>query len=107
MKILQVLTLAGIVALSACAGDAGTAKTEVKNQATKIATKAQPATPGKSLPVSKRTPAQQLEADKKLIADYVENNGLKGSYTDSGIFYSIEKQGSGANPTKQNTEKRW
>jgi len=100
MKILNVLALAGIVAMSACTSTPAE-KEVVKTEAAKPA--ATKIDPGKSLPVTKRTPAQQLDADKALIAKYVADNNLKGQYTDSGIFYTIEKPGSGANPTKQNT----
>ena len=39
---------------------------------------------------------------KPIIEKYVADNGLKGKYTDSGIFYVIEKEGKGANPTVDN-----
>lgn len=104
MKILKVLGLAAIVAFSACQSSGADAeKAAAKTEAAKPAAQKTKIDPGPSLPVSKRSPEQQMEADKKLIAKYVTDNGLKGQYTDSGIFYSIEKQGSGANPTKQNT----
>lgn len=41
----------------------------------------------------------QNAVDKAIIEKYVADNGLKGKYTDSGIFYVIEKEGKGANPT--------
>lgn len=65
------------------------AKTEVKTQK-----------PAESQRVAaQKSPADQLAADKQLIQNYVTNNGLKGQFTDSGIFYTIEKDGSGANPS--------
>ncbi|MFK7809312.1 MAG: FKBP-type peptidyl-prolyl cis-trans isomerase [Saprospiraceae bacterium] len=42
----------------------------------------------------------QKEVDAKIIADYVKENNLEGKYTDSGIFYQIEKQGEGASAKK-------
>jgi len=44
----------------------------------------------------------QNAVDKAIIEKYVADNGLKGKYTDSGIFYVIEKEGKGANPTVDN-----
>jgi len=102
MKILKVLGLAAIVALAACATSTDSESMADKTEAATKAVK-QTVDPGKSLPVSKRTPAQQMDADKALIQKYVADNGLQGKYTESGIFYSIEKEGSGANPTRQNT----
>lgn len=103
MRILKVITLAAIVALGACQG--GTAdKAEVKENAAKPAAKTNiKQAAGESVPVTKRTPEQQKSADEALIRKYVADNGLKGEFTQSGIFYSIEKPGTGANPTKQNT----
>ena len=54
-------------------------------------------------PAQAAAPAGQDQnaADKAIIEKYVADNGLKGKYTDSGIFYVIEKEGKGANPTVQ------
>ena len=40
-------------------------------------------------------PVDQKKIDANLIAAYAKENGLQGSITPSGIFYSIEKQGEG------------
>lgn len=38
---------------------------------------------------------EQLEIDKKIIEEYVAEQGLTGEYTENGVFYSIEKEGKG------------
>jgi FKBP-type peptidyl-prolyl cis-trans isomerase FkpA len=40
--------------------------------------------------------AEQFEADKQEIADYVAANDLDGEYTDEGIFISFEQEGIGS-----------
>jgi FKBP-type peptidyl-prolyl cis-trans isomerase FkpA len=37
----------------------------------------------------------QLELEDKLIEDYVKDNNLQGTKTESGLYYIIEKEGSG------------
>lgn len=44
--------------------------------------------------------AQQMPIDDKLIQDYVAKNSLKAQKTASGIYYVIEKPGTGAQITK-------
>jgi len=39
--------------------------------------------------------AEQFEADKQQIAEYVAANDLDGEYTEEGIFISFEQEGSG------------
>lgn len=51
-------------------------------------------------PAQAATAGQNQDAvDKAIIEKYVADKGLKGKYTDSGIFYVIEKEGKGPNPT--------
>jgi FKBP-type peptidyl-prolyl cis-trans isomerase FkpA len=45
------------------------------------------------------SPEKQAQKEAGSIADYVAKKGLKAQKTPSGIFYVIEKAGSGKNPT--------
>ncbi len=47
-------------------------------------------------------PNPQLTADKKIIADHVAAHQLQGSYTSSGMFYTILKEGPGVAPSYRN-----
>lgn len=40
-------------------------------------------------------PEEQLEIDKQLITDYALENGLNGTFTESGLFYVIADSGVG------------
>lgn len=46
-------------------------------------------------------PNQQAQTDKAIIEKYVAEKGLEGKFTPSGLYYVIEKQGSGKQPTAQ------
>ncbi|MDX1907670.1 MAG: FKBP-type peptidyl-prolyl cis-trans isomerase [Bacteroidia bacterium] len=41
------------------------------------------------------TPQQQLEIDKEVIRTYAAEKGLSGTFTTSGLYYVIEKEGVG------------
>lgn len=43
-------------------------------------------------------PVEQAAADKKSISAYAAENGLNGQFTDSGLYYVVEEEGSGDNP---------
>lgn len=45
----------------------------------------------------------QSEMDKQKIEKYVADNNLIGQFTSSGLFYTIEVEGIGANPGLNNT----
>ena len=40
--------------------------------------------------------------ERAVIEKYVADNGLKGQFSPEGIFYAVEKQGNGKNPTAEN-----
>ena len=52
--------------------------------------------------VSRTTPEQQAAIDKKLIEDYLSENGLSAKSTESGLYYIIDEAGSGGHPTLSN-----
>ena len=41
---------------------------------------------------------QQIDADDKIIRDYLAKNSIKATKTASGLYYSIKKEGSGDSP---------
>lgn len=43
--------------------------------------------------------AQQSGVDEKIITDYLAKNGIKATRTASGLYYKIDKMGTGAAPT--------
>ncbi len=43
----------------------------------------------------------QAEKDNKIILQYLEDNNLDFKSTESGIYYSIEKEGQGGHPTSE------
>jgi FKBP-type peptidyl-prolyl cis-trans isomerase len=47
--------------------------------------------------------AQQKETDDKLIQDYLAKNNITASKTASGLYYVIDKEGTGNNPTAGQT----
>lgn len=42
----------------------------------------------------------QAEMDDKIITDYLAKNNIKASKTESGMYYSVSKQGNGEKPVK-------
>ncbi len=46
-----------------------------------------------------QNPSTQAEKDKNIILQYLQDNKLDFKSTESGIYYSIEKEGEGGNPT--------
>ena len=38
---------------------------------------------------------EQLEVDKGIIEDYVADQGLVGEWTERGVFYTMDKEGTG------------
>ncbi len=46
-------------------------------------------------------PSTQAEKDQNIILEYLTNNSLNFESTESGIYYSIEKQGEGEHPTEK------
>ena len=51
-----------------------------------------------SCKIEENAPIEQLEIDKALIEEYLNNHNLKAQATASGIYYIIENQGSGIKP---------
>ncbi|MEZ4826731.1 MAG: FKBP-type peptidyl-prolyl cis-trans isomerase [Bacteroidia bacterium] len=47
---------------------------------------------------------EQLAIDKQIIEDYAADQGLAGQWTENGVFYVIEKEGTGTTyPTTSST----
>lgn len=51
----------------------------------------------------KAASAQQTGVDEKLISDYLAKNGIKAQRTASGLYYKVDKMGTGATPKQGNT----
>lgn len=51
----------------------------------------------------KAASAQQASIDEKLITDYLAKNGIKAQRTASGLYYKIDKMGTGEAPKQGNT----
>ncbi len=47
----------------------------------------------------KKNTDSQATKDDKLIAKYISDNNLTATYSGSGLYYVISKQGTGVNPT--------
>ncbi len=47
----------------------------------------------------KRRARKQAEEDEQIIQQYIADNNLDASATGSGLYYVIENQGTGPNPT--------
>lgn len=50
-------------------------------------------------------PQEQARIDAELIQKFVATNNLKAQTTESGIYYVVDKPGSGKNPTLESTVK--
>ena len=48
---------------------------------------------------AKRRARKQAEADEEIITQYISDNNLNATATGSGLYYVIESQGTGPNPT--------
>jgi len=109
MQIFKLFILTALLAFTACQ-TAQKEGADVVDAAQKTAADAKQAAQQKaqaastpSQPIAQRSPEEVAKGDKTLIENYVKNNNLRGSWTESGIFYAIEKAGSGPNPTLQST----
>ena len=47
----------------------------------------------------KKDKRSQSEKDAEIIQKYISDNGLNATYSGSGLYYVISKQGTGVNPT--------
>lgn len=96
MRKLLCLVVVAALGLSAC-------QTKTADNATTTDQTAQPSAEQTATAPEQTTPAapaqDQAAVDKAIIEKYVADNGLKGKYTDSGIFYAYDKEGKGAQPT--------
>ena len=103
MKKSAVLMAASLLFFAACSQDkkedSGN-KTEQKQEAAN--TQTPPPTPPPSQTVD---PQEQARVDGELIKKFVEEKKLNAKSTESGIFYVIEKEGKGKNPTLESTVK--
>jgi len=52
---------------------------------------------------SKNDEQSQAEKDDQIINDYLNNNGLSATHHESGLYYIITQEGSGAHPTINST----
>lgn len=98
MRKLIALFAVSMIVLSSCQSKPAE---DAANQQPAAETTNQTAEQQAAQPQQSAAPAGQDQnaVDKAIIEKYVADNGLKGKYTDSGIFYVIEKEGKGANPT--------
>lgn len=101
MRKLIALFAVSMIVLSSCQSKPAE---DAANQQPAAETTNQTAEQQAAQPQQSAAPAGQDQnaVDKAIIEKYVADNGLKGKYTDSGIFYVIEKEGKGANPTVDN-----
>jgi FKBP-type peptidyl-prolyl cis-trans isomerase FkpA len=51
----------------------------------------------------KEDPAEQAAIDKQEILDYISSRNLDATETSSGLYYVIDTQGTGVNPTVSST----
>jgi len=47
--------------------------------------------------------ASQMNTDEKIISDYLAKNGIKATRTSSGLYYKVDKMGTGEMPKSGNT----
>lgn len=105
MKKIAVLMTAALFFFAACSqntekDDAGKNNTEQKQEAAN--TQTPPPTPPPSQTVD---PQEQARVDAELIKKFVADNKLNAKTTESGIYYVVEKEGKGKNPTLESTVK--
>lgn len=95
--------LAALLLLSAVACKQPSAQHSEEGAATEATHNAAPAnTPP---PAAELSAADQAAADKALIEKYIAEKGLKAQSTPNGIYYVMEQEGSGGNPTAQSVVK--
>lgn len=105
MKQLLLIGAFAATVLGAC-NNAGNHESE-KKEVAKTEQAAQDVQAPPTAQTATLSPADQAKADADLILKYLKDNGLEGKAksTATGIYYIIEKEGSGPNPTQQNTVK--
>jgi FKBP-type peptidyl-prolyl cis-trans isomerase len=51
----------------------------------------------------KAASSKQFDVDEKIISEYLAKNGIKATRTSSGLYYKIDKMGTGGKPQSGNT----
>ncbi|OWY25941.1 FKBP-type peptidyl-prolyl cis-trans isomerase [Sphingobacteriales bacterium UPWRP_1] len=105
MKKIAVLLAAAVFFLVSCKQDANKGettenKTEQKQEAANTQTPPTPPPPTQTV-----DPQEQARVDAELIKKFVADNKLNAKSTESGIYYVVEKEGKGKNPTLESTVK--
>ncbi|HRI29346.1 MAG TPA: FKBP-type peptidyl-prolyl cis-trans isomerase [Chitinophagales bacterium] len=102
MKNLAILVVASLMVFGSCTQKADNANADTAKSGQETTEQTPPPPQPQTQAID---PQEQARIDAELITKFVADNKLTAKSTESGIFYVVEKEGKGANPTIDNTVK--